>query len=564
MQMRAKACAPSSGKVNWNAIDWQKVNQNVKRLQVRIVKATQEGRWGKVKALQRLLTHSYSGKALAVRRVTENRGKRTAGVDGESWETPAQKGKAVTGLRRRGYRAQPLRRVYIPKRNGKLRPLGIPTLKDRAMQALYLLALEPVAETQADLNSYGFRRERSTADAIGQIFKIFSRRKVSPEWVLEGDIRACFDRISHEWLLENVSIDKDILTQWLKAGYMEKQAFHPTLAGTPQGGIISPVLANLALDGMEREVNARFRLKDRSRPSTGVNVVRYADDFIISGRSPAMLGEVRAFVEGFLAERGLELSPEKTHLTHIDQGFDFLGQNVRRYNGKLIIKPSKKNLKAYLDKIKAILKANPTIQTGELIQQLNPIIRGWANYHRHVCSKYTYRYSDFAIFQALWRWARRRHPKNKNAHWVRKKYFRTYGTRTWTFSGEIRGRDGKEKIVHLLYAANTPIRRYAKIKARANPFDPQWELYFENRIAARMKDSLSPKLLTLWLRQKGKCPTCQQLISLESGWHVHHVVWRSNGGGNQLSNLQILHPACHWQSHAYRLKMVEPRPVKSV
>jgi RNA-directed DNA polymerase len=563
-QMKAeKACAPSKREVIWNAVDWQKAHQNVKRLQVRIVKATQAGRWGKVKALQRLLTRSFSGKVIAVRRVTENRGRKTAGVDGVSWDTPQQKGKAVGELRQKGYRAQPLKRVYIPKKNGKLRPLGIPTLQDRAMQALYLLALEPMAETQADANSYGFRRQRSTADAIEQCFKIYSRRKTSPGWVLEGDIRACFDQISHEWLLEHVPMEKNILEQWLKAGYMEKRAYHPTTAGTPQGGIISPLLANLALDGMEREVRARF-CQARNKPSTGVNLVRYADDFIVSGRSRERLEEIQTFIKGYLAERGLELSEQKTRITHIDEGFDFLGQNVRRYAGKLIIKPSKNSCKAYLDKVRNVIKSNPTLQAGQLIQKLNPIIRGWTNYHRHVCSKKTFRSMDHAIFKALWQWARRRHPKNKNAHWVRKKYFRTKGGRRWTFSGEVVGRNGKPKTVHLLYAANTLIRRHAKIKALANPFDPQWEVYFENRIQTSMKINLMPRLLTLWQAQKGKCPACQQPITLESGWHTHHVVWRSKGGGEQLSNLQMMHPACHWQIHALRLEGVKPRPARGV
>lgn len=564
-QMRAKkACAPSERKVNWNQVEWAKVNRNVKRLQVRIVKATQEGRWGKVKALQRLLTRSYSGKVIAVRRVTENRGKRTAGVDGESWETPAQKSRAVERLRQRGYRAQALRRVYIPKSNGKLRPLGIPTMQDRAMQALYLLALEPVAETQADPNSYGFRKERSTADAIEQCFKIYSRPKTSPVWVLEGDIRACFDQISHEWLIAHVAVEKGILAQWLKAGYMEKHAFHPTEAGTPQGGIISPVLANLALDGMEKVVNERFRHKDNSKLTTGVNVVRYADDFVISGRSREMLEEIKDFVSAFLAERGLELSAEKTHLTHLEEGFNFLGQNVRRYNGKLIIQPSKKSRKAFLDKVRGIIKANPTAKTGVLIQQLNPLIRGWVNYHRHVCSSQTFHQVDHAIFKALWRWARRRHPKIKPARWVRKKYFHTHGNRTWTFTGETRRRDGKKSVEYLLYAANTPIRRHVKIRAAANPYDPEWEPYFEKRLQTRMKERLHPKLLKLWQHQSGKCPVCQQAITLESRWHVHHVVWRSQGGGDQLCNLQMLHSACHWQIHAQRLSVVKPRPARGV
>jgi RNA-directed DNA polymerase len=404
-QMRAEtACAPSNRNVNWNTIHWQIVNRNVKRLQARIVKATQAGRWGKVKALQHLLTHSYSGKALAVRRVTENRGKKTAGVDRVTWNTPAKKSKAVRELKQYGYRAQPLRRVYIPKKNGKLRALGIPTMLDRAMQALYLQALEPVAETQADPNSYGFRRERSTADAIDQCFKIFSRRK--------GDIRACFDQISHAWLLAHTPMDKAILRKWLEAGYIEKQAFHQTKAGTPQGGIISPVLANLALDGLEKELHNRFRNKG-NQPSTGVNYVRYADDFIITVRSPEKLDEIRRFTESFLAERDLQLSPEKTKLTHITAGFDFLGQNVRRYNGKLIIQPAQKNIKAFMDKVRTTIKVNYSITAGELIQRLNPIIRGWANHHRHVCSKEIYRKTDYFIFKALWTWAKRRHP-NKN------------------------------------------------------------------------------------------------------------------------------------------------------
>jgi RNA-directed DNA polymerase len=267
---------------DWHAIDWSTVHQNVRRLQARIVKATQAGRWGKVKALQRLLTHSFSGKALAVLRVTNNRGKRTSGVDGIIWDTPAKKATAIQTLRHRGYRPRPLRRVYIPKQNGKKRPLGIPTMDDRAMQALYLLALDPIAETTADPNSYGFRQGRSTTDASEQCFKVLARNDRAA-WVLEGDIKGCFDNISHAWLLAHVPMDKAILHKWLKAGFMEQHVFNATEAGTPQGGICSPALANLALDGLED------RLKRIKVPGAKINVVRYADDFIVTGRSQELL-----------------------------------------------------------------------------------------------------------------------------------------------------------------------------------------------------------------------------------------------------------------------------------
>jgi RNA-directed DNA polymerase len=295
------------------------------------------------------------------------------------------------------------------------------------------------------------------------------------------------------------------------------------------------VLANLALDGLERQLHARYRHRDRSKPSTGVNLVRYADDFIVSARSREMLADIQRFIaDEFLPERGLALSVEKTSLTHLDEGFDFLGQNVRRFNGKLIIQPSKKNRKAFLDKVRAVIKANPTVTAGQLIHKLNPLLRGWANYHRHVCSKKTYRFADYAIFRALWRWARRRHP-NKNAHWVRRKYFRMHRQRSWTFSGETQGKDGKVKIVHLLYTTNTPIRRHIKIRGQANPFDPQTEMYFEKRLQTRMSAALNPKLERLWRAQQGQCPVCGQPITLESGWHTHHIVWHSLGGKDGLS-----------------------------
>jgi len=318
--------AASRASADWGQINWNHVHRDVRRLQARIVQATQAGRWNKVKALQRLLTRSFSGKALAVRRVTENRGHRTPGVDRETWDTPEQKATAITRLRARGYRPQPARRVYIPKASGKRRPLGILTMTDRAMQVLYLLALDPVAETTADRHSYGFRVGRSPADAMERCFKLLSKYDRA-EYVLEGDIRSAFDRISHAWLEAHIPMDKAILHKWLKAGYMEKNVFHATDEGSPQGGPISPALANLTLDGLERLLAEHYPRTTRVGKRAKVNLCRFADDFIITGSSRELLeGEVKPLVEQFLRERGLELSQEKTVVTHVGDGFDFLGQ----------------------------------------------------------------------------------------------------------------------------------------------------------------------------------------------------------------------------------------------
>jgi RNA-directed DNA polymerase len=321
------AGAVSHAAEDWHTVEWTRAHRIVRRLQARIVQATQEGRWGKVHALQHLLTHSYRGKVLAVRRVTENQGKNTPGVDRVLWSTPDKKMEAVHTLRQRGYHPRPTRRVYIPKQNGKLRPLGILTMRDRAMQALYLLTVAPVAEVTGDPNSYGFRPARSTADAIEQCFSALSRATCAT-WILEGDLKSCFDRISHSWLEAHAPMDRTILHKWLKAGFMDKHVLTPTDEGAPQGGPLSPVLANLTLDGLEGMLKKAFpsgRRKGITSPK--VNMVRYADDFIITGSSKELLeDEVKPLVEQFMRERGRELSQEKTVITHIEDGFDFLGQ----------------------------------------------------------------------------------------------------------------------------------------------------------------------------------------------------------------------------------------------
>ncbi len=546
----------------WHGIQWYRTERNVRRLQARIVQATQEKRWGKVKALQRLLTHSFSGKALAVRRVTENQGKKTPGVDKVLWDTPEKKAQAIHNLKPRGYHPQPLRRVYIPKSNGAQRPLSIPTMKDRAMQALYLLALQPVAETLADPHSYGFRPQRCTADALVYCHTLLSQKR-GAEWVLEGDIKSCFDKISHDWLLAHIPTEKTILRKWLKAGYMEKNVLHLTEEGTPQGGIISPAIANMALDGLSQSLLERFpRSKQGNSPK--VNLARYADDFVVTGASKELLEqEVKPFIEMFLKERGLQLSSEKTVVTHIKDGFDFLGQHVRKYkSGVVLTTPSKKNVKAFLKKVRGIIEKLKDSSAGQLIVKLNPVIRGWANYHRFGASSKTFNSVDNAIFKKVWWWARRRHPR-KSATWVKQKYFTTEGTYNWVFTGEVKDEEGHTKLVHLRRADAVKIQRHTPIQGVANPFDPAWETYFEKRLDVKTEQNLTGKrqLLHLWKEQNGKCPMCNQRITKITGWHSHHVIWRSKGGTDRVENRVLLHPNCHTQLHSQGLHVEKPRSV---
>jgi len=550
--MNSNECASPDKAVEWHDINWADSHSQVRKLQARIVKATQEGRWGKVKSLQWLLTHSFSGKAIAVKRVTENTGKKTPGIDGETWSTPEAKSQAILSLQRHGYKALPLKRVNIPKSNGKTRPLGIPTMKDRAMQKLHLLALEPVSETMADGNSFGFRPERSTADAMAQCFTMLAKAK-SPQWVLEGDIKGCFDNISHDWILGNIPMDKTILEKWLKAGYVYQGELFPTEAGTPQGGIISPTLANMVLDGLELRLRAEFGQKNSTKSKRNqVNLARYADDFVITGKSKELLeNEVKPLVVEFLKERGLMLSEEKTKITHIEEGFDFLGWNMRKYDGKLLIKPSKKNVKAFLDDIRETVKANKALNQELLIRLLNPKIKGWANYHKNVVASEVFNKVDHEIWKTLWQWAKRRHPKKSNA-WVKEKYFKRIGTRQWVFAEITKDKKGEPFTSILVKAADVKIQRHVKIKADANPFDPKQEAYFEERLGDKMKSNPTGKVkwLRLWWRQDKTCPLCQQTITEETGWNVHHIIPKSEGGGDNISNLQILHPNCHRQHHA--------------
>jgi RNA-directed DNA polymerase len=371
--------------------------------------------------------------------------------------------------------------------------------------------------------------------------------------------KGCFDNISHEWLLENIPLDRKVLKEWLKAGVIFNGKFTQTETGTPQGGVISPTLANLVLDGMEKMLNHNFKVQQVKEngvwktKTPKVNFIRYADDFIITGNSKELLeNEVKPLVESFLRERGLELSPEKTKVTHIDDGFNFLGWNFRKYDSKLLIKPSKDSIKNVLGKVNGILKSNKNAKTENVINLLNPVIIGWANYHKGTVAKETFSYVDYQTWIKTWQWAVRRHP-NKGKIWIREKYFKSVNNRHWVFSGENQGENTKR----LRIMSAVPIVRHIKIQADSNPYDPKYEEYFEKRLQVKMTSGEvgKTKIARLWVHQKGLCPVCKTQINDMKNLNIHHIIYRVNSGQDTSSNLVILHPNCHRQVHSRKLKV---------
>jgi len=482
------AGAPVNDAKKWSCIDWNYARRQVRRLQMRIAKAVKEDKWNKVKALQYLLTRSFYAKLLAVKRVTTNKGKNTPGVDGVLWKGAGAKRRAVCSLHRRGYKPKPLRRIYIPKKNGKKRPLSIPVMLDRAMQALYKLALAPVAETTADVNSYGYRESRSCADAIQASFNALSKPNSAP-WVFEADIEGCYNNISKEWMLNNIPMDKVVLRKWLDAGYVENGITYPTRKGVPQGGIISPTLANMTLDGLEEAVRRAVPRRHR------VNFIRYADDLIITGKSKWLLEtKVKPAVKAFLAERGLTLSEEKTVITHIKKGFTFLGQTFRKHGKVLHIKPSTEGVLALMRKVGMLIKKHVGAPMPVLIKKLNEILRGWANYHRHVVSSEAFSRIDKYVFERLKSMVRKRH-RNKSGKWLYRKYWTAAG-RKHTFAVIAKVKKGVKKVYQVVQLCSIGIKRHIKIKAAANPYDPEYSSYFwrrRNKKGSKLRPALSER-----------------------------------------------------------------------
>ena len=555
----------------WGDVDWQHVKENVRKLQCRIAKAVKEDKPRKViKSLMRLLNKSLSAHLYAVKQVVSNKGKNTSGIDGVILDTQEKKVAATKWLKHNNnqkYVAKALKRVFIPKKqkNQKRqkislktllkgmnlpkgwRPLGIPVQHDRCLQALHKLSLEPVAETLADLNSYAYRPERSVKDAIQQVFMV-TGYKQSAQWVMEGDITGCFDNISHKWTMENIPLDKHILKQWLKSGFVYENHWFECDSGTPQGGIISPVIANMVLDGLENRIKG---LKLRK-----CNFVRYADDFIVTCQDKDdLVQKVKPAIEGFLAERGLTLSEEKTKITHIENGFDFLGFNVRKYNGKPLIKPSKKSVGELKYKIKTVFKKLCSARTLELLETLNPILRGWANNFDSEVSKDVFECIDDYVWKKSLNYMKRRHNKRRCRHFYKKYFTKSNKHKVDVLFAPVRKQKGEkkktDKVMKMFRLGEVKIIRHTKVRSAANVFDKNCEFYFEKRELSKWKrkGTFRKKVEQLRKRQFSKCPYCGKMIYLPDEVDIHRRVYKLGGGSANLENLQLLHKDCHGQLH---------------
>ena len=545
----------------WKDINWRKAERCVFKLPKRIFKASQRGDVKLVHKLQRLLLKSWYAKLIAVRRVSQdNQGKKTAGVDGIKSLTPKQRMALVNNLKL-GNKSKATRRVWIPKPNtDEKRPLGIPTMYERALQALVKLALEPEWEAKFEPNSYGFRPARSAHDAIGAIYISINKK---PKYVLEADISKCFDKINHQKLLTKLQTYPKLRQQikaWLKSGVMDGKNLFPTHEGTPQGGVISPLLANIALHGMEERVKqyARTLKGNKSKNEQALTLIRYADDFVILHEDLKVIKECQEIIKQWLAEMGLELKPSKTRISHTLEtyddyvGFDFLGFNIRQYQVgkhhgaksskgvklgfKNLIKPSAEKVKSHLKKLGEVVNSQKSSPQVALIKRLNPIIRGWSNYYSSVVSSKTFTDCDYYFFEKLKRWADRRHPM-KNKTWIMRKYWHTEGKDNWVFST----REGKNPF-KLARHLDTKIVRYVKVKGDKSPYDGDL-IYWSSRMGKHPE--MPPEKAVLLKRQQGRCAYCGLYFQDGDILETDHIIPKSKGGKNNRDNKQLLHRHCH-------------------
>ncbi|MGH3899970.1 MAG: group II intron reverse transcriptase/maturase [Pseudonocardiaceae bacterium] len=509
------ANGPEGELLDWQSIDWKTAEEDVRRLRQRIFTASREGDLKKVRNLQKLMLRSRSNALVAVRRVAEvNAGRKTPGVDGRTALLAGSKTELAcwTQSSARTWKPQPVKRVYIPKSNGKKRPLGIPVIRDRAMQALVLNALEPEWEARFEPRSYGFRPGRGCHDAIEAIFCVARGNLSKRRWILDADLAAAFDRIDHQRLMESLGTfpARGMVRAWLTAGVIENRKFAPTAEGTPQGGVISPLLLNVALHGMEEAAGVRYRTNGanagKTMPGSPV-LIRYADDFVALCHSEDEARQVKARLAAWLTPRGLAFNEEKTRIVSLDAGFDFLGYNVRQYKDrKLLIKPSPAAVARFRDRLRIELRRLRGTNSTETVSTLNPILRGWAAYYRNGVSKRIFSEIDDYLWWALFRWAVRAHP-NKPKKWVTRRYFGAFNPARkaqWLFGDRSSGR-------HVFKLAWTPIVRHVMVNGNASPDDPELAEYWAQR-RRKYKSPLSEGRLEMMRRQHGKCPLCGEYL----------------------------------------------------
>lgn len=552
MQGTALANGAEGLTTDWNAIDWHKVERIVRNLRQRIFRASKKGDHRKVASLQKLMLRSRANALLSVRRVTQiNVGKNTPGVDKLVVKTPRTRGELVDHIRTyQPWRASPARRVYIPKSNGKLRPLGIPTVKDRAMQAIVKNALEPYWEARFEVASYGFRPGRGCHDAIEKIYQT-ARPNMRKKWVLDADIEGAFDNISHEKLLEVIGDfpARELIRQWLKAGYMEEGTRQETESGTPQGGVISPLLANIALHGMEDAIGVQYSSQGYICGQRAM--VRYADDFVVFCESKEDAEATRDDIREWLATRGLRLSEAKTRVVHLTEGFDFLGFNIRHYRTprttrtgyKLLIKPSKQSVQELRNRLKQEWMSLKGTSTIVVVNRLNPILRGWANYFRIGVSKDTFQSIDDWMYQRCYRYARFTHP-TKPWKWIQSKYWGKLNSNRedrWVFGDKSEGK-------YLTKLSWVPIKRHTLVKGAASPDDPDLKEYWIKRQKREIGD-LPAKRKFLARSQKGLCAHCGNSLFNEEELHEHHLYPKGISGRDEWKNQRLLHYFCHQQIH---------------